>query len=164
MDIQAAQMKELRALAYDLEAMLEREVRGSKKKDLLASVLVALSELPGNDRRALLGGHGLTSTEIDPTDDADEGGEESKEKLSELPATPPAPTKEKPPKPKAKTKVERSLPYAIQIREYPRNYAFKYGDIVVNPTRELVAKTVHAALTPDGVKRLAARGSRVRKL
>jgi hypothetical protein len=172
MILEDLKMDELRAIGYDLEALLSKEIKGSRKKDLLAEVKLALAELTADDRATLLEGHGVVNlddapeapepTENDPTELADEGGENlSGEPTDELePGEVDAEVYEK----AEADGMIKELPYAIQIREHASGWGSTYGDIIVNPSEELVESTTHAVLSEDGVKRLAARGSRVRKM
>lgn len=182
-------MTELRALASDLEHLLEREIKGTRKKDLVPLVDEALAELPPDVLTEILKNHGMVEakdSEVIPKVTAEEAfstrdrllvapqvtneevsPEEEDEEEEELPPAIAAPPVVRP------IAEKTDLPFAIQIREWPMGYALSYGDIVRRPDVDeeaferysrLVGGVTHAALNEDGFKRLVARGSRVKNL
>jgi len=163
-------MLELRALAGDLEHLLERELKANKKKDLLALVGDALAELPPEALSSIIETHKIKAMshqeEAYITMEAE--SQEGAETLSgvEIDAS------EIPKGVKFELIVEPStpalkeLPHAIQVREYPTSSNYNYGDVVVNPSRELCESLTHAALSAEGLKRMIASGraGRIHKL
>jgi len=161
MGLSGMEMDELRALGWDLEPLLDREVRGRSRKDLETEVKAALEELKGVNDEAF---DELCLRHFgDSTADAASGLEEASGDSDEPEAADAGETPEKAPgavKPAAKPE----LSYAIQIRQHATAPGIEYGIIVINPTEELRNKYIHAVLSEEGVKRLVAAGSRVSKL
>jgi len=173
-------MPELRAIATDLEHLLERDLKANKKKDLLALIGDALAELPPEALSSLLETHNVKDPEIDAETGSEElkpgegpiaveaESQEGAESLSEVKID----TSEIPKGVKFELIVEPStpalkeLPHAIQVREYPTSSNYNYGDVVVNPSRELCESLTHAALSAEGLKRMIASGraGRIHKL
>ena len=173
-------MLELRALAGDLEHLLERELRANKKKDLLALVGDALAELPPEALSSLLETHNVKAPEIDAETGSEElklgegfivveaESQEGAETLSgvEIDASEIPKGAKFEPIAEPSTPALKELPHAIQVREYPTSSNYNYGDVVVNPSRELCETITHAALSEEGLKRMIASGraGRIHKL
>lgn len=169
-------MPELRALAGDLEHLLERDLKANKKKDLLALVGDALAELPPEALNSIVETHKIKAVSQEEAYIAMEAGsQEGAETLSgvEIDASEiPREAKFSPivepfaPIVEPSTPSVSEIPYAIQIREYPTTSNYNYGDVVVNPPRELCETITHAALSEEGLRRMVASGraGRIHKL
>lgn len=171
------EMKELRELAYDLEALTETELKANKKKDLLALVEDALAKVDEGDRASTLLAYGIGTAELNadepatldqPGDIVDPAAYEAALESGELAKLPDESAKAPAPAPFAPyvepEETPRVLPYAIQIREHKLGGSYQYGEIVIEPTAELVDSHVHAKLSEEGVRKLQARGTRTRKV
>jgi hypothetical protein len=174
------EMKELRELAFDLEALTETELKANKKKDLLALVEDALAKVDEGDRASTLSAYGIGAAELkhdeaatldQPGDIADPVAHEAALESGEIAKLPDeaAETVKAPAPAPIVPYVEpegapRVLPYAIQIREHKLGGSYQYGEIVIEPTAELVDSHVHAKLSEEGVRKLQARGTRTRKV
>jgi len=169
------EMKELRDLAFDLEALTETELKANKKKDLLALVEDALAKVDEGDRASTLSAYGIGAAELNPDEAAtlDQPGDiadpvvhEASIESGELAKLPDEPAKTPAPAPFVPyvEPEETPLPYAIQIREHKLGGSYQYGEIVIDPTAELVDSHVHAKLSEEGVRKLQARGTRTRKV
>jgi len=160
------EMKELRELAFDLEALTETELKANKKKDLLALVEDALAKVDEGDRASTLSAYGIGAAELNPDEAAtlDQPGDSELAKLPDEAAEPVKVTAPAPIAPYVEPEeTPRVLPYAIQIREHKLGGSYQYGEIVIEPTAELVDSHVHAKLSEEGVRKLQARGTRTRK-
>lgn len=158
-------MGALRDVGYDLEPLVDREIRGTSKDGLAEEILSALEELWEMDETAYLeltekysallsaGFEADVPESGEPESGEPESGDGDKD-------DPEAGDGEETPEDGESLAEEPALPYAIQVREHAVDYRYRYGDILINPSRELVDSMVHAKLSEKGVRKLQARGSR----
>jgi len=177
MKLSDLKMDELRALAFDLEVTLDRELSLSrKKKDAISQIEEALLELAGHNASSasdLLRSRGIDSHELLISTESDSELEKDEDKRLEPEAGEIA-DPEAYEAAKAAGVVEEleghdfnppldgPLPHALQVREHPMNGRVHYGDLILSPTVDDLRYT-HVALGKKGYEKLKAHGYRTVK-
>lgn len=159
-------MKELRALAADVEPLVDRPLKATSKDELAGLIDDALTELDEEQLDAILVGHGLAESSVsDSTGDVPDSAEDPDEDEGDVNPDESDPVSDEPSEPEAPTQPAKGeKPYAIQIREHPTSLAYTYGDIIINPPQKMVDSVAHVPLSKRGVEVLRAKGYRTRKL